>query len=41
MSTRYPREGFSPTSDSDCLQSPSVASTRPFAEGWPRKELAL
>ena len=27
--------GQSPTSDSDCLQSPSVASTQPCAAGWP------
>ncbi|MBQ7850776.1 MAG: hypothetical protein IJ343_13710 [Clostridia bacterium] len=27
--------GQSPTSDSDCLQSPSVASTQPRAAGWP------
>ena len=27
--------GQRPTSDSDCLQSPSVASTQPCAEGWP------
>ena len=33
--------GHSPTSDSDCLQSPSVASTRPCAEGWPRTEGGL
>ena len=27
--------GQSPTSDSDCLQSPSIASTQPCAAGWP------
>ena len=27
--------GQRPTSDSDCLQSPSVASTQPCAAGWP------
>ena len=27
--------GLSPTSDRDCLQSRSVASTQPCAEGWP------
>ena len=32
---RMLKVGQSPTSDSDCLQSPSVASTRPCAEGWP------
>ena len=32
---RMLKVGQSPPSDSDCLQSPSVASTRPCAEGWP------
>ena len=32
---RMLKVGQRPTSDSDCLQSPSVASTRPCAEGWP------
>ncbi|MBQ7138672.1 MAG: flagellin lysine-N-methylase [Clostridia bacterium] len=32
---RMLKVGQSPTSDSDYLQSPSVASTRPCAEGWP------
>ena len=34
-SFRMLKVGQSPTSDSDCLQSPSVASTQPCAEGWP------
>ncbi len=34
-SFRLMKVGQSPTSDSDCLQSPSVASTQPCAEGWP------
>ena len=29
------------TSDSDCLQSPSVTSTRPCAGGWSRTEIGL
>ena len=32
---RMLKVGQSPTSDSDCLQSPSVASTWLYAEGWP------